>query len=132
MTPRHAIVLFTAFAFAFAFVLAALAGVALAATPATTTKTTTTAVVPGNAAAAAAGKKLFVAQQCGSCHMMAAANAYDGSGVGPDLDRVTKTYAQIVAQITKGGGGMTPYKGVLTTVQIGDLATFIYATSHPK
>jgi mono/diheme cytochrome c family protein len=76
------------------------------------------------------GKKLFIAQQCGSCHLMGAANQMDGSGVGPDLDHVTKTYAQIVTQITKGGHGMTGYGKVLTTAQIQDLAAFIYTTSH--
>lgn len=84
---------------------------------------------PGNAAA---GRSIFVAQQCGSCHMMAAADAMDGSGMGPDLDHVTKTYAQIVTQVTSGGHGMTAYKGVLTTAQIEDVALFIYDTSHPK
>jgi mono/diheme cytochrome c family protein len=78
------------------------------------------------------GKHLFQQQQCGSCHIMAAAGEMDGSGVGPDLDHVTKTYAQIVTQITSGGHGMTPYKGVLSAAQIQDVATFIWQTSHPK
>ncbi|HEX4519491.1 MAG TPA: cytochrome c [Gaiellaceae bacterium] len=76
------------------------------------------------------GRKLFIAQQCGSCHLMGAANQMDGSGLGPDLDHVTKTYTQIVTQITKGGRGMTGYKKALTTSQIEDLAAFIYTTSH--
>ena len=78
------------------------------------------------------GKRWFVAQQCGSCHMMAAAGAMDGSGVGSDLDISTKTYAQMITQITKGGHGMTGYAHVLTTSQIQDLAAFIYTTSHHK
>ena len=78
------------------------------------------------------GKKWFVAQQCGSCHMMAAAGAMDGSGVGSDLDISGKTYAQMITQITKGGHGMTGYAHVLTTAQIQDLAAFIYTTSHRK
>ena len=63
---------------------------------------------------------------------MAAAGEMDGSGVGPDLDHITKTYAQIVTQITAGGRGMTPYKAVFTTAQIQDVAAFIWQTSHPK
>ena len=78
------------------------------------------------------GKRWFVAQQCGACHMMAAAGAMDGSGVGSDLDISTKTYAQMITQITKGGHGMTGYAHVLTTSQIQDLAAFIYTTSHHK
>jgi mono/diheme cytochrome c family protein len=78
------------------------------------------------------GKKWFRAQQCGSCHLMAAAGALGGSGIGSDLDQSRKTYAQLIAQITKGGQGMTGYAHVLTTSQIQDLAAFIYSASHPK
>jgi len=78
------------------------------------------------------GKKLFVAHDCGSCHIMAAANQFDGSGAGPDLDTTKKTYPQIVANITNGGKGMTGYKHALTTSQIDDLAAFIYTTAHTK
>ncbi len=78
------------------------------------------------------GKKWFNAQQCGACHMMAAAGAMDGSGVGSDLDITTKSYAQIITQITKGGHGMTGYAHVLTSSQIEDLAAFIYTTAHHK
>jgi mono/diheme cytochrome c family protein len=91
---------------------------ALAATP--------TAVV-GNVKT---GKSLFKLHDCGSCHLMAAANALDGSGAGPDLDTTRKTYAQLVANITNGGKHMTGYKKVLTTVQIQDLAAFIYKEAH--
>ena len=78
------------------------------------------------------GKKLFVVHDCGSCHIMAAANQFDSSGAGPDLDTTKKTYAQIVANITNGGKGMTGYKHVLTTNQIDDLAAFVYTAAHPK
>jgi mono/diheme cytochrome c family protein len=104
-------------------VLLALASFACASAFATTPK-------PKIAGNAKTGRKIFIAQQCGSCHLMGAANQMDGSGEGPDLDHVTKTYAQIVTQITKGGRGMTGYGKVLTTAQIEDLAAFIYTTSH--
>ncbi|HEY4346171.1 MAG TPA: cytochrome c [Gaiellaceae bacterium] len=78
------------------------------------------------------GRKLFRAHSCGSCHLMAAANELEGNGEGADLDTTRKTYAQIVTQITKGGHGMTGYHGVLTTVQIQDLAAFVYTTSHHR
>jgi len=75
------------------------------------------------------GRKLFVAHDCGACHLMAAANALSPSGIGPDLDTSTKSYTAIVANITKGGKGMTGYRNTLTTTQILDLATFVYKTS---
>jgi mono/diheme cytochrome c family protein len=103
-----------------AALLLALAGVSLA-SAATPTK------VVGNPKN---GKKLFIAHDCGSCHIMAAANQFNGSGAGPDLDTTKKTYAQIVANITNGGRGMTGYKHSLTTSQIADLAAFVYTTAH--
>ena len=95
------------------------AGSAFAAAPKT--------AIVGNAKT---GKSLFKAHQCGSCHLMAAANAFNGSGAGPDLDQTKKSYTQIVNSITKGGAGMTGYRGALTTVQIEDLAAFIYTTAQ--
>jgi mono/diheme cytochrome c family protein len=76
------------------------------------------------------GKSLFKAHQCSSCHNLAAANAFNSSGTGPDLDHSRKTYAQMITQITKGGKGMTGYGKVLTTAQIQDLAAFVYLSAH--
>lgn len=101
----------------------ALAGVAAGASSATPTKPV------GNVKV---GRSLFKAQACGSCHNLAAAGVFDGSDVGPDLDTTTKTYAQMIKQITNGGPGMTPYDKVLTTAQIQDLAAFIYTSAHPR
>ena len=89
--------------------------------------TTTPPKVVGNVKV---GKSLFKAHECGSCHNLGAAGVYDSSGAGPDLDHTKKTYTQIVNQITKGGNGMTPYKAVLTTAQIQDLAAFLYTNAH--
>jgi mono/diheme cytochrome c family protein len=97
------------------------------------------AVVAGSAAAttsppklgnASAGRKLFIQHDCGSCHMLAAANAMSPSGIGPDLDTTKKSYALIVANITKGGKGMTGYGKTLTTVQIDNIATFVYKSAR--
>ena len=106
-----------AVACALAAVLLACAG-AVAATP---------AKVAGNPKL---GKALFKAHGCGSCHNLAAANVFDSSGAGPDLDRTRKSYAQIVTQITNGGKGMTPYKAVLAPALIQDLAAFVYSSAH--
>jgi mono/diheme cytochrome c family protein len=75
------------------------------------------------------GRRLFIAHDCGSCHMMAAANQMSPSGIGPDLDTTTKSYTAIVKNITYGGKGMTGYKKTLTSTQILDLATFVYKTA---
>jgi len=96
------------------------------------------AILAGAAAATSAppklgnaknGRKLFVAHDCGACHMMAAAGAMSPSGIGPDLDTTRKSYPAIVKNITYGGKGMTGYKKTLTSTQILDLATFVYKTA---
>jgi mono/diheme cytochrome c family protein len=89
--------------------------------------TTTPPPKPGNAKN---GRKLFIQHDCGACHLLAAANAMSPSGIGPDLDTTTKTYAAIILNITKGGKGMTGYKKTLTTAQIADVATFVYKSAH--
>ena len=38
----------------------------------------------------------------------------------------------MVKQITAGGHGMPAFKGALSTLQIEDLANFIWTTSNPK
>jgi mono/diheme cytochrome c family protein len=99
---------------------AVFAAVASATTPAPT-------AIVGNVKT---GKALFKAHLCSSCHLLAAANALNPTGIGPDLDTSKKTYAAMIKQITNGGGGMTGYKKVLTTVQIQDLAAFVYKSAH--
>jgi mono/diheme cytochrome c family protein len=76
------------------------------------------------------GRSLFILHDCGSCHLLATANAMSPSGIGSDLDTSRKTYAQMITQITGGGHGMTGYKHVLTVPQIQDLAAFVYKSSH--
>ena len=97
------------------------------------------AVVAGGAAAtttppkmgnAKNGRKLFIQHDCGSCHMLAAANAMSPSGIGPDLDTTKKSYPAIVANITNGGKGMTGYRKTLKATQIADIATFVYRSAH--
>jgi mono/diheme cytochrome c family protein len=91
----------------------------------------------------AAGKPLFAAQGCGGCHTLKAAKT-KGS-VGPNLDGITLTEAQIISQITNGGSKfltaaqkklysfpMTAYKGKLTKVQIQNLAAYVFTVRNPK
>ena len=106
---------------AFAGALLAAAVVAGAATATTT---------PPKLGNAKNGRKLFIQHDCGSCHMLAAANAMSPSGIGPDLDTTKKSFALIVANITKGGKGMTGYGKTLTATQIADIATFVYKSAH--
>ena len=108
-----------------ALLAAVLAAAAFAAFASATTPAPTKVV--GNVKV---GRSLFIAHDCGACHMMAAANAMSPSGIGPDLDASKKTYAEMITQITNGGHGMTGYKHVLTVAQIQNLAAFVFKSSH--
>ena len=103
------------------------AAVAVSGAGATTPSKTTTIV--GNTKV---GKTIFKQQGCGSCHMLASAGVVEASGEGPDLDTSKKTYTQMINQITKGGGDMSPYGKLLTKAQIQDLAAFIYKSAHAE
>jgi len=96
-----------------------------------------TATVIGNAAA---GKALFIAH-CSACHTLAAAGA-EGT-LGPILNGASLTEAVLIKAITDGGASvmspaaageysttMTAYGGALSTVQIDDIAAFVYNATH--
>lgn len=84
-------------------------------------KTTTTPAAPLSAAAAA-GAKLFAAAGCAACHTLAAANAQ--GTVGPDLDTLKPSQAQVIAQVTNGGRGMPAFKSRYSAKQIAEIATY--------
>ena len=85
------------------------------------------AKTPGNAAA---GKAVFKNAGCGTCHTLKAAAAH--GYVGPNLDTLKPSYAAIVKQVTKGGGGMPSFKSQLSATQIRNVAAFVYASTHKK
>ena len=100
----------------------------------------TTPKVVGNAVA---GKAAFTSAGCASCHTLAAAKAK--GTIGPSLDSETLTEAKIVTQITNGGYGvigiaakktypfpMSAFKGKLTTVQIQNIAAFVFSKRTGK
>jgi mono/diheme cytochrome c family protein len=72
---------------------------------------------------AAAGKDVFASAGCGSCHTLSDAGAT--GNVGPNLDTTTVDEAQVVAQVTNGGGGMPPFSGSLSEQQIADVAAYV-------
>jgi mono/diheme cytochrome c family protein len=88
------------------------------------TPTTTYPIVPAfhHKGDATKGKVIFVAN-CATCHTLADANAT--GTVGPNLDDKKPTYQHATAQITNGGGGMSPFNHTLSTQQIADVATYV-------
>ena len=82
---------------------------------------------------------------CGVCHRLKAAGTT--AAIGPDLNRVSLSEPVIIRAITNGGATvmskvqaakyagttqMIPYRNVLTTLQIQDIAAFVYTSTHPK
>jgi alcohol dehydrogenase (cytochrome c) len=76
----------------------------------------------GGAPNAEAGKEVF-AEQCSVCH---GATGHGGNG-GPDLTTMPKAKEQKGAeeQVTNGGGGMPPFKGVLSEEEIKNVAAYV-------
>lgn len=79
---------------------------------------------PGNAEG---GAEVF-AENCSTCHG-ATCHGATGHG-GPDLRTMpkSKTEAGTIEQVTNGGGGMRPFKGVLSEEEIKDVAAYVVET----
>jgi outer membrane protein assembly factor BamB len=75
------------------------------------------------------GAKLF-AQNCASCHTLAAAHAT--GTVGPNLDRLKPTRSVVARQVTNGGGGMPAFGGRLSKAEIAAIASYVAAAAHRK
>jgi mono/diheme cytochrome c family protein len=75
------------------------------------------------------GAKLF-AQNCASCHTLAAAHAT--GTVGPNLDQLEPTKSVVMRQVTNGGGGMPTFGGRLSKAEIAAIAAYVAAASRKK
>jgi mono/diheme cytochrome c family protein len=78
--------------------------------------------VPANAHAAA-GSTVFAAAGCGGCHTLGAAGT--NGLIGPNLDTLRPTYAQVRTKVERGGGGMPSFAAQLSAQQIRDVAAFV-------
>jgi len=72
------------------------------------------------------GKQVFV-NSCGSCHTLAAAGT--SGQLGPNLDQVSLSAAQVASQVRQGGGSMPAFAGQLSDAEIRAVAAFV-AASH--
>ncbi len=72
---------------------------------------------------AVAGKAIFTSAGCGGCHTLAAAGA--SGAIGPNLDNLAPEVAQVVSQVTSGGGGMPAFGGKLSDTEIQDVAAYV-------
>jgi cytochrome c6 len=65
----------------------------------------------------------FTSLGCASCHTLKAAGSH--GSVGPDLDKLRPTVAQVERQVTNGGGVMPSFRGRLKPAQIHALAVYV-------
>lgn len=84
------------------------------------------AAIPG-VAAAADGGQVWAAAGCGACHTL---NVTGSRGrIGPNLDELAPSAAEVSAQVRNGGGGMPSFATKLTVDQIAAVATFVNANA---
>ncbi len=94
-------------------------------TPATTTTPTTTS--GGGGSPTAVGKQVFASAGCGGCHTLKDAGAT--GNVGPNLDQLEPSAAQVAHQVEVGGGAMPSFKGQLSPAQIAAVAAYVSSVS---
>ncbi|HMJ03819.1 MAG TPA: cytochrome c [Conexibacter sp.] len=69
------------------------------------------------------GAEVFASAGCGSCHVLAAADA--GGVTGPDLDDLQPSVEEVRSQVIDGGGGMPSFEGDLSTEEIDAVSTYV-------
>jgi mono/diheme cytochrome c family protein len=79
----------------------------------------------------AEGRRVFVSARCGTCHTTAAAHTH--GRIGPDFDTSERlTRAQILFQITIGGGGMPSFRDSLSSRQKNAVTEFVFHVLHQR
>lgn len=96
-------------------------------TEATTSEATTTeGETTGETNAAGGvpeGEAVFNSAGCAACHTFEPAGAT--GMVGPNLDNVNLTEAQVQRQVENGGGGMPAFKDRLSAAEIREVSNFV-------
>ena len=72
-----------------------------------------------------AGAQIFLDQNCGACHRLAAVGST--GTVGPDLDLSSASFAEVARIVAEGKAPMPAYADRLIPQQIADVATFVRA-----
>lgn len=79
-------------------------------------------------AAGASGETVFV-ESCGTCHTLSAAGT--SGQIGPSLDEVTLSAADVEAVVEEGRGGMPSFAGSLSSAEIAAVAGFVAESGSP-
>ena len=86
-------------------------------------KTTTTAPSKSGSSGQISGAAVFASAGCARCHTLKAAGA-TGS-VGPDLDQVRPSAADVSQVVKSGSGAMPSFSGKLSDAQIAAVASYV-------
>ena len=92
----------------------------------TTEETTTEGETTGETNAAGGepeGEAVFNSAGCAACHTFEPAGST--GMVGPNLDNINLTEAQVQRQVENGGGGMPAFKDRLSQAEIREVARFV-------
>jgi mono/diheme cytochrome c family protein len=75
------------------------------------------------AGGAATGAQVFATSGCGDCHTLRAGGS--SGAVGPNLDELRPTVAQVRTKVETGGGVMPSFRDKLTAEQIDSVAQYV-------
>jgi mono/diheme cytochrome c family protein len=92
----------------------------------TTEETTTEGETTGETNAAGGepeGEAVFNSAGCAACHTFEPAGST--GMVGPNLDNINLTEAQVQRQVENGGGGMPAFKDRLSQAEIREVSNFV-------
>tara|TARA_B100000686_G_C16299913_1_gene717947 strand:- start:375 stop:686 length:312 start_codon:yes stop_codon:yes gene_type:complete len=66
--------------------------------------------------------------QCGVCHILQTAGSV--GSIGPNLDQLKPSMAQIIYVVTNGIGVMQAWKGILTDEEIEAVAYYVFNSTN--
>jgi cytochrome c551 len=69
------------------------------------------------------GEAVFASAGCGGCHTFTPAGS--SGTVGPNLDEISLSAADVEQQVRNGGGGMPSFEGDLSDVEIAAVAEYV-------
>lgn len=96
------------------------------ATDTTTTEETTTTETTTTGGTTDAGREVFVAN-CGSCHTLS--DAGTSGTIGPSLDGIGLSQADVEQQVRNGGGAMPAFEGDLSDDEIAQVSAYVAENS---
>lgn len=86
------------------------------------TEETTTEETTTGEGSFAAGRAVFV-ESCGQCHTLSEAGT--SGSIGPSLDGLSLSTAEIEEQVRNGGGGMPAFEGDLSDDEIENVSSYV-------